>query len=159
MSKDNWDKFEIIIKAITALATVCVPILIAIYGNEINTSIKNRELQQQKEQYKSQLSQKYIEIAVSILNSNPLPKTKPLRVWAIDTLNKYSAIKLTDVQKKVLIDKQPFSAGVSLSGVGGKGGVGNLSVSGDSKMGNKPEVSGSTNVELNGVGSQGASYK
>ena len=158
MSKDNWDKFEIWIKFITAISAVCVPIVIGIYGNFINNSIKDKELKQQSDQHKADLSQKYVEIAVGILNNRPLPETKPLRTWAIDTINKYSEIKLTEVQKKILIE-QPLSnnASVSLTGVGGKGGVGTLSVSG-SKVDDKRDINKNAAVELKGVGGQGASH-
>jgi hypothetical protein len=158
MAKDNWDKFEIWIKLITAISVVCVPIVIGIYGNFINNSIKAKELQQQSEQHNADLSQKYVEIAVGILNNRPLPETKPLRTWAIDTINKYSEIKLTEVQKKILIEKQlSNNASPSLTGVGGKGGVGNLSASG-SKVEDKINIIKNATVELKGVGGQGAAH-
>ena len=60
------------------------------------------ELNQQFIQKQVELNQKYIEIAVGILNSKPTPETIPLRDWAIDIIDKYSEIKLSKEAKKLL---------------------------------------------------------
>lgn len=56
MAKDGWDKTHILIGLL-------VPVVIAIFGYIINNSIQEKGLQQ-----------KYIEIAVGILNSDPSKK-------------------------------------------------------------------------------------
>lgn len=152
MAKDNWDKFEIITKFVAA---VSIPTILGIYGNNINSSIKDKELNQQASQYKAALAQKYVEIATNVLNTNPSLETKPLRLWAIDIINKYSDIKLTDVQKKLLTVKPLYkSTAISLPTAGGTGGVGKLSVIG-SKNEIKPSANGNANVEITGSGGQG----
>ncbi len=85
MAKDGWDKAEIVAKML-------VPIVIALFGYLINNSIQEKALQQKD----VELSQKYIEIAVGILKSDPSKKEKePLRAWAIDVLKKYSPIEIS----------------------------------------------------------------
>jgi hypothetical protein len=68
----------------------------------LNESYKAKE--QQLKQV--EINQKYIEIAVGILNGKPTPEAIPLRDWTIDIIDKYSEIKLSKEAKKLLKEKQ-----------------------------------------------------
>jgi hypothetical protein len=98
MPKDRWDKLEIITKI---LATLLVPVLVGIVGFYTNRAIKEKE-QFQKDK---EISQRYIEIAVGILNAKPTPENQSLRDWSIKTINMYSEIKFTSGDIKALKDK------------------------------------------------------
>jgi hypothetical protein len=95
MPKDSWDKADIVIKI---FATLLVPLLLAFAGIYFDNAMKEKErLQKNKE-----ISLKYIEIAVGILNAKPTNDNQSLRDWAIKTINKYSETKLSLGAIKVL---------------------------------------------------------
>ena len=120
MAKDGWDKTHIIIGLL-------VPVVIAYFGYEINSSIQEKGLQQ-----------KYIEIAVGILNSDPLKKeNEPLRDWAIDVLEKYSPIKISPAAIKAL-KEQRLPVTVLLSGISAQAQTGQPK--GTNSPGNGPET-------------------
>jgi hypothetical protein len=121
MTKDRWDKVDIIAKMVIG---VLVPVVITFFGYKINRSIQEKA-QQQKD---VELSQKYIEIAVGILNSDPSKKEKePLRDWAIDVLKKYSPIEISPAAIKAL-KEQRLSVEVLVSGVSAHAQVGDIKV-------------------------------
>jgi hypothetical protein len=70
---------------------ITIPLVILILGICLINSYNGRETRQ-----------KYIEIAVGILNDKPTPETLPLREWAIRTLNFYSERKLSPAARDVL---------------------------------------------------------
>jgi hypothetical protein len=74
--KNKWDKTEIIIKIIGSLL---VPFLLLFYGNKINNTLKEKEL-----------DIKYLEIATGILSRDPAKTPPSLRDWAVDILKFYS---------------------------------------------------------------------
>lgn len=74
--KDLWDKAEILAKVI---ASIVIPILIFVYGNKINATLKEKEI-----------GVKYIEIATNILTQQPKNTPVSIRKWAIEVLNVYS---------------------------------------------------------------------
>jgi hypothetical protein len=122
MSKDGWDKFEIIGKAVAGL-------VLGAAAFWVNYSLQERTLQQ-----------KYIEIAVSVLRAEPLKDRGdgPVREWASDILKAYSPVPLTDAALKSLREHAlPSSQAVLLSGTGARAEAGQLSVStaSDSKQG------------------------
>jgi hypothetical protein len=71
---------------------ITIPLVILILGICLINSYSKREA-----------SQKYIEIAVGILNDKPTPETLPLRDWAIRTLNLYSDKKLSSKAREALM--------------------------------------------------------
>lgn len=98
MSKDAWDKADIVAKI---FATLLVPVLLTVAGAYYNNAMKEKEqLQKDKE-----ISLKNIEIAVGILNAKPTSDNQSLRDWAINTINKYSEIKLSPEAIKLLKER------------------------------------------------------
>jgi hypothetical protein len=76
----NWEK----VKVLSALlASVLIPVVLAIIGQAYTSAIKDREI-----------GAKYVELAVGILRSPPAKETRSLRDWAIETINHCSAIPL-----------------------------------------------------------------
>lgn len=98
MWKDTLDYW--LSKAET-VARILLPLILLFLGYILNDSYKIKE--QQLKQI--ELNQKYIEIAVGILNSKPAAETTLLRDWAIDIIDKYSEIKLSKEAKKILKEK------------------------------------------------------
>jgi hypothetical protein len=98
MSKDRWDKADIVAKII---ATLLVPVVLATAGIYYNNAMREKEqLQKDKE-----ISLKNIEIAVAILNAKPTNDNQSLRDWAIKTINKYSETKLSPKAIKLLKER------------------------------------------------------
>jgi hypothetical protein len=73
---------------------VAVPLVLLILGLCLNSSYKERELRQ-----------KYVEIAVGILGSQPTPETLPLRIWAIRTVNNDAEIKMSPQVREILKER------------------------------------------------------
>jgi len=85
MKKDCWDKSKIV-------AEIFAIIIIAFYGHWINSTLKEKEL-----------NVKMTEVAITILSNKPSNETKALRRWAVDIINHYSEIPLSqDVQKNLM---------------------------------------------------------
>lgn len=106
MWKDSIDYW---LNKIEIASKISVPIILFVLGNQIKESyqakeqqLRQVELNQNLVQKQGELNQKYIEIAVGILNSKPTPETEPLRDWAIDIIDKYSELKLSKDAKKLL---------------------------------------------------------
>ena len=76
--KDIWDKLGSIAGLI---ASVLVPIVVVVVGNEYSTTIKY-----------SENSVKFTELAIKVLDNKPTDENKNLRLWAIDILNEYSGV-------------------------------------------------------------------
>jgi lysozyme len=55
-----------------------------------------------------EVSKDFVEIATKILQEDPNPHNKPLRNWAIDLINSYSTVKLSDEARNVLLNEQPL---------------------------------------------------
>ena len=113
MSKDCWDKAEIVAKI---FAGVGIALLVLVV---------NRSQQEKAQQ------QRYIEIAVSILKADPTkgPTDDPLRDWAIAILKRYTPIPLSDPALKALRERPlPSSDTVRLSGASARTETGQLSV-------------------------------
>ena len=114
-AKDCWDKVEIIIKAISSIV---LPVVIGISSCTISSSIKDKEL-----------GQKYVGIAVDILNSDPVEQKMPLREWAIGLVNDFSDRKLSKEGSEILrTGTLSRSTVVALQGVGGRGELGSIGV-------------------------------
>lgn len=79
--RDFWDK---LLLTFQLLSLIVIPIVLFVVGQNIEQAISEREVKA-----------KYIEIAVSILNQKPNPKTEELRNWALEIVQEYSEIKLS----------------------------------------------------------------
>ncbi len=86
--RDFWDKSLIIIQV---LSLIIIPIILFIIGHNIEKALSDREVKA-----------KYIEIAVSVLNQTPNQKTEALRNWALEVLQTYSEIKLSEDALEIL---------------------------------------------------------
>ena len=79
----NWiDIIEVFAKVV---ASIAIPLVIAISGTSINSTIKEKEI-----------GLKYVEVAVGILKSKPTPETGELRNWAISIIQRHSTIPLSE---------------------------------------------------------------
>ena len=87
---------------------------------------KRAELTQQNVQKDLEIGQKYIGIAVDILNNKPSPETDSIRQWAISIINKYSEIKLTNAQIRSLQEHPLSNATVSITGIESHLGIGKV---------------------------------
>jgi hypothetical protein len=88
-SKDTWDKMS----ALSALlASVLVPLVIAVVGNAYTTALKESENRV-----------KYTELAIGILKDTPTPETQDVRAWAIDVINQYSGVAMSAQVKRQLL--------------------------------------------------------
>ncbi|WP_224962574.1 hypothetical protein [Geomonas subterranea] len=94
MPKDFWDKAKIFSSAL-------VPIVVALVGYNYNNALKEKEIIQKEKEF----SLKNIEVAVGILTASPSKENQDLREWAINTVNKYSEIKMSTAVKKLLKEK------------------------------------------------------
>lgn len=88
-SKDIWDKLT---ATSALLASVLVPIAVAVVGNAYTSALKESETRL-----------KYTEIAVAILKERPLPDTQNVRGWAVDVLNKYSGVPIDQKAREELL--------------------------------------------------------
>ena len=95
--KDWWDKSKIVINI---LALIIAPLIIAYYGNSINSTLKEMEIKV-----------KYVEIAAGILSEKPREETNALRDWAVEVINSCSIIPLSpDVIEELRRNPMPGSA-------------------------------------------------
>ena len=91
-TKDFWDKTS----AIAALlASVLVPIVIAIVGHSYTNAIKEAENRV-----------KYTELAITILKSIPEKDSDDIRAWAVDVINQYSGVPMDAKVKQQLIGRR-----------------------------------------------------
>jgi hypothetical protein len=94
--KDVWDKM---VPLSTLLASVLVPVVLAIVGNSYTSAMKQSENRV-----------KYTELAMNILKEKPSSDTEALRGWAIEVVNQYSGVQMSDRAKTELSrTKLPFS--------------------------------------------------
>ena len=97
-NKDGWDKAAVLG---TLFAMLMVPLILALYGNIINASLRRSE---------SQL--RMVELAVGVLRESPAdaPDSTDLRRWAVAIIDQYSEVPLTDNARETLI-KTPLPVG------------------------------------------------
>lgn len=90
--KDVWDK----VQAFAALtASIFIPIAALVVGNAVSTSQKNSENRV-----------KYVEVAVSILRTEPTESTRSLREWAVEVLAAQSPVVLSAAARDELKKQQ-----------------------------------------------------
>lgn len=77
------------------LTIVVIPLAVALGGWWISTAIQE-----------SQNRVKYIELAINVLQTPPSSDTPNLRVWAIEVMDNYSEVPLSDELKRELRTKR-----------------------------------------------------
>jgi hypothetical protein len=94
-TKDLWDKIQVTAIAVSAAA---LPLVIAVFGNSYNASIKEKEIRL-----------KTVEIAINVLSQDPKVNTSipQLREWAITVVDNYSGVPLTALAREELL-KNPL---------------------------------------------------
>jgi len=86
---DGWDRVETVSRTLSIAA---IPVLLAVVGWLV-----------QKQIQKQSVGKDYVQLAVSILREPDSSKVNPeLRGWAVDLLNAYSVVKLSDAVSTVL---------------------------------------------------------
>lgn len=87
-----------------ALAAISVPLLIAIGGYVVQTSVSE-----------AQASVQYVSLAISILKEPAKTRDEPLRAWAVNLLQENSPTKLTPELVTKLKSGDVTFAGLALS--------------------------------------------
>ena len=90
---DRWQKIEIASKV---AAAVLIPLTVAYLGNQVASSNKQRDSET-----------KFVELATAILakepGSNQTPESKSLRKWAVDVINRFSGVPMSEATVDALI--------------------------------------------------------
>lgn len=101
----NTEKLERLKLWSQILATIAVPIVIVIIGNQVQQSIAEREL-----------GKSYVQMAIEILKAPPSKETVELRQWAVATVDKLSPIPLSRKVQEQLesgkVELRPTGAGL-----------------------------------------------
>jgi hypothetical protein len=87
--KDIWDKMS---AASALVASLLVPVVLAIVGNWYTSAIKQSEVRL-----------KYTELAMTILKDKPSPDTEAVRRWAIEVIDQYSGVPMSAQAQKELV--------------------------------------------------------
>jgi hypothetical protein len=66
------------------IATIALPLIVFIIGNQVQRSIATQEL-----------GKSYVQMAVEVLKTPPTPENSELRQWAVATVDKHSPIPLS----------------------------------------------------------------
>ena len=90
--KDIWDKIQVV-AALTA--SLLVPLAVAFVGSMYANAMKDAENRI-----------KYVELAASILRTDPTAENAPLRLWAIEVLDRHSTVPLTQDAKVQLQERK-----------------------------------------------------
>jgi len=86
--KDKWDKMQ---AAAALIASVFVPLVVAIVGSSYSNAMKEAE---------NRL--RYVELAIGILRAEPNRDTLALRGWAVQVLSSQSSVPLPEEVKMQL---------------------------------------------------------
>lgn len=101
----NIEKLERLKLWSQILATIAVPIVIIIVGNQVQQSIAEKEL-----------GKSYVQMAIEILKMPPSKETVELRQWAVATVDKMSPIPLSRKVQEQLesgkVELRPTGAGL-----------------------------------------------
>jgi hypothetical protein len=79
-SQIAWEKAKVVSAII---ASVFIPLALALSGNWYSKSLKEKEVQA-----------RYIELAIGILMKEPTRENEQIRKWAVDTINHYSDVPI-----------------------------------------------------------------
>lgn len=85
---ENWQKIEIISKVFAALF---IPLAVAYLANQVATTNKQRDSET-----------KFVELATAILSEEPI-ENKSLRKWAVDVINRFSGVPMSEQTAEALI--------------------------------------------------------
>lgn len=92
---DSWQKLEVVSKV---AAAVFIPLAVAYLGNQVATSNKQRDSET-----------KFVELATAILSKDPArdqpPESRNLRKWAVDVINRFSGVPMSEETADALIQK------------------------------------------------------
>jgi hypothetical protein len=124
--KDWWDKADIVAKwliaFVTAIAAGIIAVIVAIIGGNIQQAVTTQTGKIQASIAEQNTGKDYVQLALNILAKKDLPdemqKNKGLRKWAVDLLNHYSQVKLTDATSDQLINGETIIPFVSSTGPG-----------------------------------------
>jgi len=101
-AKDGWDKLAIFSGF---LASVLVPIAVAVVGNWYTTAIKERETEiSERDQKirKDTFDREWVQLGLEILRA---PDTKPnIRKWGVQIVSSYASVKMEDEAKAEFAD-------------------------------------------------------
>ena len=90
---EGWQKLEVLSKV---AAAVLIPLAVAYLGNQVATANKQRDSET-----------KFVELATAILNKEPgahqTPESKNLRKWAVDVINRFSGVPMSEATAEALI--------------------------------------------------------
>lgn len=84
-----WQKIPVVN---SLLATVIIPVVLALIGNWYSTAIREKETQI-----------RYVELAIGILSQEPSKQTENIRKWAVQVINFYSDVKIGDETREELL--------------------------------------------------------
>ena len=91
-------ELPIVIQVISSLsgsiAVIFIPIILAVVGNKYTRTLKEKEIQA-----------KFVELALDQLKIAPNIENQNIRKWAVEIINRFSGIHLTDAAKSDLINK------------------------------------------------------
>jgi hypothetical protein len=87
-----WEKARAVS---TIVATVVIPLAIALSSNWYGKQQKDKELQL-----------KYVELSIQILSAPPKDSDQAVRKWAINTINRYSDVKIDAQAESELLMEQ-----------------------------------------------------
>lgn len=113
-SESKSQKFQYIA---TGISVLIIPVILSYYGNLIQERMQSKQLESnnvalkiEEENNRNKLANEYIKLAIDILKEKPIEDNKDLRAWAVDIVNKYSDVKLSESTQKSLIEKIPLSS-------------------------------------------------
>lgn len=84
-----WEKAKI---CSLIVSTVVIPLAIGISGHWLSKSLKDKDIQV-----------KYIELALNMLSQEPTEENNHIREWAIDVIDYYSKVPLSETLKDEFI--------------------------------------------------------
>lgn len=109
MSVEKESKSQKFQAITTGLSLLIIPVILGYYGNSIQESIQEKQLLVQREINDNMLANKYIELATNILKEKPSKENRDLRKWAVEVINYYSKVKLSQTTQENLIEISPIS--------------------------------------------------
>ena len=96
---EYWEKVRI---GGNLIASILIPVVLLVATNIYSNGQKELEL-----------NAKYIELAIGILKEDPSEANLQIRSWAIDIINLYSDVELTDITRKELIENRILTFPIS----------------------------------------------
>ena len=99
----SWDKLRILAQMLASIATVSIPIIVAVVGSQYTQVVKEREVQG-----------RFVELSLDILRTTASDnKSEPLREWATQVINRYSGVPLSADAQSLLRAGQALPASSS----------------------------------------------